>query len=61
MEDKVNGLVVLGLGLLLNVGLVLTEQLRVETDVAGLVDAVNVAEGGGNGEEVGDLLRGWWD
>lgn len=50
MEDKEDGLVLLGAELLLDVGLVLLEQLRVETDVAGLVDTVNVTETSGNGE-----------
>jgi len=50
VEDEEDGLVLGGLGLLLDVGLVLGEQLRVQTDVTGLVDTVNIAEASGNGE-----------
>jgi len=50
VEDKEDGLVLLGLGLLLDVSLVLAEELRVQLDVAGLVDTVDVSEAGGNGE-----------
>ena len=50
VEDEENRLILGGLGLLLNVGLVLLEQLRVQTDVTGLVDTVDIAEASGNGE-----------
>ncbi len=50
MEDEEDGLVLLGAGLLLDVGLVLVEEFGVETDVAGLVNTVNVTETSGNGE-----------
>ena len=50
MEDEENGLVLLRADLLLDVGLVLLEELRVEADVTGLVDAVDVSETGGDGE-----------
>ena len=48
MEDEEEGLLLARL--LLGVHLMLVEQLRVETDVAGLVDAVDVAESSGDGE-----------
>jgi hypothetical protein len=54
VEDEENGLVLLGAGLLLDVGLVLGEELGVEADVAGLVDTVNIAETSSNGEVGGD-------
>jgi len=50
VKDEEDGLVLGGTDLLLDVGLVLLEQLRVETDVAGLVDTVDVTETSGNGE-----------
>lgn len=50
MEDEEDGLVLLGAGLLLDVGLVTREQLGVQTDVTGLVDTVDVTETSGNGE-----------
>lgn len=54
VEDEEDGLVVVGADGLLDVGLVLAEKLRVELDVTGLVDTVNVAEAGGDGEVGGD-------
>lgn len=50
VEDEEDGLVLLGAGLLLDVGLVTREQLGVQTDVTGLVDTVDVTETSGNGE-----------
>ena len=50
MEDEEDGLVLVGLDLVLDVFLVLLEQLRVELDVAGLVDTVDITETSGNGE-----------
>lgn len=50
VEDEVDGLVVGGARLLLDEGLVLGEELRVQLDVAGLVDTVDVTEAGGDGE-----------
>lgn len=58
MEDEEDGLVLVGLGLLLDVGLVLGQQLGVQADVAGLVDTVDVAEAGGNGEVGADGGQG---
>lgn len=50
MEDEEHGLVLLGAESLLDEGLVLGEQLGVETDVTGLVDTVHVTEASGDGE-----------
>lgn len=50
VEDEEDGLVLAGAGLLLDVGLVLGQELGVKSDVAWLVDAVDVAEASGNGE-----------
>lgn len=50
VEDEEDGLVLVGAGLLLDVGLVLGQELGVKSDVAGLVDTVDVAEASGNGE-----------
>ena len=50
VEDEEDGLVLVGLDLVLDVFLVLLEQLRVELDVAGLVDTVDITETSGNGE-----------
>lgn len=50
MEDEENGLVLLVASLLLDVGLVLLQELGVETDVAWLVDTVDVSETGSDGE-----------
>ena len=61
MEDEEDGLVLLGLDLLLDVGLVLLQQLGVQTDVAGLVDTVHVTEASGNGEVGGDSGQGLVD
>lgn len=54
VEDEENGLVVGGLELLLNIGLVLTQKSGLELDVTGLVDTVDVTESGGNGEVRGN-------
>lgn len=61
MEDEEDGLVLLGLELLLDVGLVLGEELGVQADVAGLVDTVDVTETSGNGEVGGDGSEGLLD
>lgn len=58
MEDEEDGLVVLGLDGSLDVGLVLAEQLRVQLDVSGLVDTVDVTEASGDGEVGGDGREG---
>ena len=58
VEDEEDGLVLLGASLLLNVGLVLAEEFRVEADVAGLVDTVHITETSGNGEVRADLGEG---
>jgi hypothetical protein len=55
VEDEEDGKVIIGLELVLDVGLVLAEKLRVETDVARGIHTVDVAKGSGNGEEIGDL------
>jgi hypothetical protein len=54
VEDEEDRLVLLGAGLLLDVGLVLGEEFGVEADIAGLVDTVNIAETSSNGEVGGD-------
>jgi hypothetical protein len=54
VEDEEDGLVLVGLDLLLDVGLVLGEELGVQADVAGLVDTVDVTETSGDGEVGGD-------
>ena len=54
VEDEEDGLVVLGLDGSLDVSLVLAKELGVELDVSGLVDTVNVAEAGSDGEVGGD-------
>lgn len=59
VEDEEDGLVLVGLDLVLDVFLVLLEQLRVELDIAGLVDTVDITETSGNGEvgaDGGELL-----
>ena len=61
MEDEEDGLVLLGLDLLLDVGLVLLQQLGVQTDVAGLVDTVDITETSGNGEVGADGGEGLVD
>ena len=58
VEDEEDGLVLLGAGLLLDVGLVLGEQLRVQADVTGLVDTVDVTEASGDGEVGADGGQG---
>lgn len=61
MEDEEDGLVLLGLELLLDVGLVLGEELGVQADVAGLVHTVDITETSGNGEVGGDGGEGLVD
>ena len=61
VHDEVDGLVVLAANLLLSVGLVLEEPLGAKDDVAGLVDAVDVAEGGSDREHGSDLGQGLVD
>lgn len=58
VEDEVDGLVLSGLDGGLDVGLVLAEQLRVQLDVAGLVDTVDVAKTSSDGEVGGDGRKG---
>lgn len=58
MEDEEDRLVLLGAESLLDVGLVLGEQLGVETDVTGLVDTVDVTETSGDGEVGADGRKG---
>jgi len=58
VEDEPDGLVRLELKLLLDKLLVLAEKLGVKLDVAGSVHTVDVTEGSGNGEQVGDLGEG---
>ena len=48
MEHEEHRLVGLGGFLILDIFLVLVEEFRVKTDVAGLVDAMDVAEASGN-------------
>ena len=50
MEDEEDRLLILRALLLLHVLLVFAQQLWAQLDVAGLVDAVHVAEAGGDGE-----------
>lgn len=50
VEDEEDGLVVGGVDGGLDVSLVLAKELGVQLNVAGLVDTVDVAEAGGNGE-----------
>lgn len=61
VEDEEDGLVLLGAESLLDVGLVLGEQLGVETDVTGLVDTVNVTEASGDGEVGADGRKSFVD
>ena len=61
MEDKEDRLVALGGFLFLNIFLMLVEQFRVEADIAWLVNTVDVAKAGGNGEIRGDGLEGLVD
>lgn len=58
VEDEEEGFLVGPAELLLCVELVLVEELGVEADVAGLVDAVYVTEGGGDREVGADLGEG---
>ena len=55
VHDEVDGLVILAANLLLCVGLVLEKPLGAEHDIAGLVDAVDVAKGGSDREHGSDL------
>ncbi len=50
MEDKKDWLVLLCALLLFDVLLVFLQQLRMELDVAGLVDTVNIAEASSDAE-----------
>ena len=58
VHDEVDGLLLVGAELLLGEGLVLAKSLGLERDIAGLVDAMDVAERGGDGEHVADLGEG---
>mmetsp|Transcript_9708 Transcript_9708/g.27207 ORF Transcript_9708/g.27207 Transcript_9708/m.27207 type:complete len:432 (-) Transcript_9708:11-1306(-) len=62
VEDELHGLVLIAAELLLDVGLGAFKDLGLEVDVAGGVDAVDVAEGGSAGEgtalNLGELLVG---
>jgi len=58
VEDEPDGLVGLELALLLDKLLVLAQKLGVELDVSGSVNSVDVTEGSGNREQVGDLGEG---
>jgi hypothetical protein len=57
VENKEDGLVLLGANGLLDVLLVLLEETRLELDIAGLVDTVDVTEASGDGEVGGDLRQ----
>jgi len=57
VENEEDGLVILGVGLLLDELLVLLEQLRAELDVSGLVDTVYISEAGSDGEVLGDFRQ----
>ena len=57
VEDEEDGLGVFGAGLLLDERLVLLEELGVQLHVAGLIDAVHVAEGGRDREVGADLAE----
>lgn len=48
VEDKEDGLVILGTELLLHILLMLAQKLGVELDVSRLVDTVNIAETSSN-------------
>ena len=60
VEDELHGLVLIGAKLLLDVGLGVLKDLGLKVNVAGGVDAVDVAEGGSAGEgtalDLGELL-----
>ena len=62
VEDELHGLVLIAAELLLDVSLGVVKDLGLEVDVAGGVDAVDVAEGGSAGEgtalNLGELLVG---
>lgn len=58
VEDEEDWLVLVGLGLLLDELLVLGQQLRVQADISGLVDTVDVAESSGNREVGADGRQG---
>jgi len=57
VEDQEHWLVLLGSNGILDILLVLAEELRVELDVAGLVDTVDVSETSGDREVWGDGLK----
>jgi hypothetical protein len=57
VEDQENWLVLLGSDGILDILLVLAEKLRVELDVSGLVDTMDVSETSGDGEVWGDWLE----
>ena len=61
MEDEVDGLRFLGASLFDDVGLVFLQEFGVEADIAWFVDAVDVAEAGGDGEVGGDGGEGIMD
>lgn len=61
MHDEVERLVRVGAELLLGVGLVLAEALRLQGDVAGFIDTVDVAKGGGDGEHFANGREGLVD
>ncbi len=61
VEDKEDGLVRFGLCFFLNVGLVFAQEFRVELDVSGFVDAVNVTETGSDREVGRDGGQGFVD
>jgi len=58
VEDEENWLLLVELFLVLDVLLVLLQELWVKLDVAGLVDTVDVAKAGCDGEVGRDLLEG---
>jgi len=58
VHDEVDGLLLVGAKLLLSVSLVLAKSLGLESDVTGLVYAMDVAKCGGDGEHVADLGEG---
>ena len=67
VEDEEDWLLLVEFGLLLDVLLVLAQKLRVELDVARLVDTVDISESGSNGkvwrdwrESLVDLVDVFW-
>ena len=58
VHDEEDGLLLVSAELLLCEGLVLAESLGLEGDIAGLVDTMDIAERGGDGEHVADLGEG---